>query len=80
MSDASTASIPAAQAQAHKRAEPGEAEATLAKLAALREAAHARIRDFGATVFDELAIQLTRLAFLDKWIAQLSEALLALKL
>lgn len=60
-------------------ASPGDAENTLAELTALRDATHARIRE-SATDSAELARLLPRLSFLDKWITQLSEALLALKL
>ncbi|MEQ1861266.1 MAG: DnaJ domain-containing protein [Chthoniobacteraceae bacterium] len=70
----------AAQLQALKRGDAGDAETTLAELTASRETAHARIRELDANHFDELAHALARLGFLDKWIAQLSEGLLALKL
>lgn len=58
---------------------PGDAETALAELTALRDAAHARIRESAADTA-ELTRLLPRLGFLDKWIAQLEEALLALKL
>lgn len=66
-------------AQALKLNPPQSAETVLTQLTVLRDAAHTCIREHAGD-FDELARQLSRLVFLDKWIAQLSEALLALKL
>jgi len=70
-----------ARLQALKAGDSTDARSTLAALCALREEAHARIREIGAgaavTEFEELARLLARLGFLDKWIAQLGEALLA---
>lgn len=80
----------AMQAQTLKRstplsgAEQTEAETLLEQLISLRDSAHAQIREIDtrwtAADFEELERLLTRLTFLDKWIAQLSEGLLALSL
>lgn len=64
---------------AHELKNPATAEPALAELTALRDATHAAIRGSSAD-FPALARQLARLVFLDKWIAQLDEALLAQKL
>lgn len=64
---------------AHALKNPAAAESTLAELAPLRDHTHEAIRQNAANL-PELTRQLSRLAFLDKWIAQLEEALLAQKL
>jgi len=68
-----------AQALKSTTTTPGHAENALTELTALRDATHTRIRA-GAADPAELSRLLPRLGFLDKWIAQLEEALLALKL
>ena len=70
----------AAQVQALRRGQAGDAEPLLAELRASRDEAHAHIRDVDAHDFDALARALARLGYLDKWIAQLGEGLLVLKL
>jgi curved DNA-binding protein CbpA len=73
----------AAQLQTLKRDGASARESAaplLAELNALRTAALTRVRELAPADFDGLAQQLGRLSFLDKWTAQLGEALLALDL
>lgn len=72
-----------AQLQALKRDGTNARESATqvqADLQALRTAALARVRELAPDDYSALAQQLSRLSFLDKWIGQLGEALLALDL